>query len=153
MTPVQAAWLRTLRVAGEFEEFDLQLAAVFARQDAGLPLPGLWAVARLSQQTQRGAVCVTVAELTGAPPTGLPAGTTWPVQADDWTALLQGLDAVGAAGQVRPLILDQAGPLYGYRHWDLEQRLTRALRRAFWDLPALSSGYRHSRREDPSWGR
>ncbi|MGB7397120.1 MAG: exodeoxyribonuclease V subunit alpha [Candidatus Macondimonas sp.] len=143
MTPVQAGWLRTLRAAGDFEEFDLQLAAVFARQDASLPLPGLWAIARLSQQTQRGAVCVTVTELTGAPPPVLPAGTTWPAQADDWTALLRGFDAVGTPGQVRPLILDQAGRLYGYRHWDLEQRLACALRRRTqWDPLAEAAALR-----------
>ncbi len=134
MTPLQAGWLRTLRASGEFEEFDLQLASVFARQDGSLSLPALWAIARLSQQIQRGAVCVTVAELTGTRPEGLPAGTTWPAQATDWTALLRGLDAVGVPGQVRPLILDQSGRLYGYRHWDLEQRLAHALRRRTgWD--------------------
>jgi exodeoxyribonuclease V alpha subunit len=127
MTPTQASALRSLRAAGGYDEFDLQLAGMFARQDAALVPAVLWAIASLSRQIQRGAVCLDLAGLVEEARAAPLLEFALPADEADWRALLCQVDAVGAPGQIRPLILDEAGRLYGYRHWDLEQRLARAL--------------------------
>lgn len=127
MTPIQATALRSLRATGGFEEFDLQLAGMFARQDAELTPAALWAIAALSRQIQRGAVCLDLAGLVEEARAAPPPEFALPADEAGWRALLCQTGAVGAPGQIRPLILDDAGRLYGYRYWDLEQRLARAL--------------------------
>ena len=134
MTPAQTAWLRALRNLERFEEFDLQLAGMFARQDPQLPESAMWAIACLSQQIQRGAVCLTLAGLAAETPPAVNPSVPWPANAADWVTLLRRVPAVGVPGQIRPLVLDgSSGRFYSYRHWDLEQRLARELRqRAGW---------------------
>ena len=128
MTPIQAAALRSLRAAGGFEEFDLQLAGMFARQDAALAPAALWAIASLSRQIQRGAVCLDLAELVEEARAAPLPEFALPADEAGWRALLLEAGPVGVPGEIRPLIMDAAGRLYGYRYWDLEQRLARALR-------------------------
>lgn len=134
MTPAQTAWLRALRNLERFEEFDLQLAGMFARQDPQLPESAMWVIACLSQQIQRGAVCLTLAGLAAETPPAVNPSVPWPANAADWVTLLRRVPAVGVPGQIRPLVLDgSSGRFYSYRHWDLEQRLARELRqRAGW---------------------
>ena len=127
MTPIQAAALRSLRAAGGYDEFDLQLAGLFARQDTSLTPAALWAIASLSRQIQRGAVCLDLAGLVEEAHAAALPEFALPADEAGWRALLCQAGPVGAPGQIRPLVLDEAGRLYGYRYWDLEQRLARAL--------------------------
>ena len=127
MTPIQAAALCSLRAAGGYDEFDLQLAGLFARQDAALAPAALWAIASLSREIQRGAVCLDLTGLVEEAHAAALPEFALPADEAGWRALLREASPVGAPGQIRPLILDEAARLYGYRYWDLEQRLARAL--------------------------
>ncbi|MGQ0656751.1 MAG: exodeoxyribonuclease V subunit alpha [Chromatiales bacterium] len=111
-----------------------QAVLTLARHFAGLlarlsatddPLLALVA-RRVSEATAAGHNCIDLCELA----TGTAPGSEdrCPPTLDALTASLRDSGVVGAPGDYRPLILDEAGRLYLYRYWHYEQRLARALR-------------------------
>jgi exodeoxyribonuclease V alpha subunit len=111
----------------EFSDVDLHFSRLMMRL-AGSERPELALAAALaSRATGEGDVCVRLAEFAGHPFAlsllkDERSEQTAPAL-EDWMRILREQAAVGAPGDFRPLVLDDAGRLYLYRYWDYEKRL------------------------------
>ena len=104
----------------EFGDVDLHFGRLMTRL-AGGDHPALAAAAALaSRATGNGDICVRLANYAGR---ALPMLELTAPALDVWTRLLRDSGIVGLPGEVRPLVLDDAGRLYLYRYWDYEKRL------------------------------
>lgn len=119
--------MSTVSTTADFELHDVDLH--FARTIARLARDGrpeLTAAAALaSRATADGDVCVRLDDFTGKALPGL--DTAAPPHLAEWMDVLRNSDAVGAPGEVAPLVLDDAGRLYLYRYWDYERRVAQSL--------------------------
>lgn len=107
-----------------FSDVDLHFGRLMARL-AGSERPELALAAALaSRATGEGDVCVRLADFAGR---SVPGFELTAPALDDWTGLLREHTVVGAPGDFRPLVLDDAGRLYLYRYWDYEKRLAEEL--------------------------
>ena len=119
-----------------------QFGRFVARLDGGGD-DALRAAARLvSRVTGNGDVCLRLADYAGRV---IPDDDLSLPPLDVWIARLRASPLVGAPGEFRPLVLDDAGRLYLYRYWRYEQALAdELLRRACdatdVDIPALRNG-------------
>jgi exodeoxyribonuclease V alpha subunit len=107
----------------QYNDIDHQFAAFICRQahsdDAQLRL----AAALLSHGVTSGNVCL---DLAGALADGSTAGC--PIEsAEAWSKRLREFAVVGAPGEFKPLILDDANRLYLHRYWRYEEELSEAL--------------------------
>src|SRR5690554_1430831 len=103
--------------AVEFAPIDLQFGRLLAR------LPGgdqavLAAAMHASRALREGHSCLDLRALAALP--GHPAG--------EWLTALRASPLVGAPGEWRPLILDDADRLYLYRYWAYELQVAEACR-------------------------
>lgn len=112
---------------GLFTAIDLRFADLVARLSRN-DAPELWLGAALaSNAVQNGHVCLDLKSASGKPLSrDEPAGAGAPVCPpwESWRDVLKGARAVGAPGDFKPLILDDAGRLYLYRYWRYEKMLT-----------------------------
>jgi exodeoxyribonuclease V alpha subunit len=122
-----------------FNDIDLHFGGLIARLAASERPELALAAALASRATGEGDVCVRLADFAGRPvrlenPFVLSSSkgertdahddiTLTPPALDDWTRALRAASVVGAPGDFRPLVLDDAGRLYLYRYWDYERRL------------------------------
>lgn len=130
--------LAHLHAQGLLRDIDLQFARFIAamcppdcREDAGLAAALLSAGVTATRN-----ICLDLRAAAGMPVSAvLPAGDRQDALErarvrtpphSRWKAALRSCPAVGAPGDVAPLILDEAGErLYLYRHWHCEQELAR----------------------------
>ncbi len=112
MSVAPAAGGDDLRVLG------VHLSALLTRLAGGHADAIAAAVGQLTAATGAGHVCVDLHRAT--PPPGL--------DHEGWTEALRQSNIVGAPGEFKPLILDEAGRLYLHRYWSYEQRLAADLR-------------------------
>lgn len=95
----------------------------------------LWAAALVSRCTAMGHVCLDLRK----PEVGLsregprPGSVPPPRQ---WIERLRKSSVVGNPGDLRPLILDEAGRLYLHRYWEYQEKLAGALRLRMESPPA-----------------
>ena len=108
----------------ELDDIDVHFASSMTRL-AGVALPEVAAAAALaSHATVSGDVCVRLGDFAGrAVPT---FGITAP-PVEEWMRVLGESPVVGAPGDFRPLVLDDAGRLYLHRYWDYERRVAENL--------------------------
>jgi exodeoxyribonuclease V alpha subunit len=126
--------LDTFRAAGVLADLDVHFARFVGRL-AGSETPELvLAAALVSHRIGGGQPCADLAALAGRvvlpgldddPDGGEPIVA--PLLAP-WTAALRATNVVGAPGDDRPLVLDQAGRLYLHRYWCYERSLALDLR-------------------------
>lgn len=111
---------------GLFAAIDRRFADLIVRLSRN-GAPELWLAAALaSNAVQNGHVCLDLKSAGGKPLSqDEPAGADAPVCPpwELWRDLLKAAQAVGAPGDFKPLILDDAGRLYLYRYWRYEKRL------------------------------
>lgn len=114
------------RMPDESARSDLeQHFARFLARLAGTEDAAVYAAAVLAcRATSSGDVCVRLGDYAGRPIAALDGAA--PALAD-WIARLRRSPVVGAPGEFRPLILDEAGRLYLYRYWQYESRLAEDL--------------------------
>ncbi len=115
-----------------FTELDRQFAKFMARL-AGTNQPAfVLAVAMLSRARADGHACLDLRTVAG---TVFPSPTTETVRTitcpdiESWVNALRATAVVGAPGEFKPLILDQAGRLYLHRYWEYEAALANELQR------------------------
>lgn len=122
----------------EFSDIDLHFGRLMQRL-ANAERPALeMAAALASHATGNGDVCVRLAEFAGRALPALGPSVTRPDSQggtrsdaenfiapalDAWMALLRDCTVVGAPGDFRPLVLDDAGRLYLHRYWAYEKCL------------------------------
>jgi exodeoxyribonuclease V alpha subunit len=99
----------------EFAPIDLQFGRLLSRlSDGGEVLLRL--AMRASRAIRDGHSCLDLPALAAE------SGTDY----DTWLKVLHGSPVVGAPGDWRPLILDEAGRLYLYRYWAAERQVAEA---------------------------
>ncbi len=107
-----------------FSSLDLGFAR-FMEGLSGSASRELYAAAALvSRFTRHGHVCVDLEELAGQ--SAPEKGANYP-HSEDWSRMLLECSVVGAPGDYKPLILDEARRLYLYRYWDYERKLAEEL--------------------------
>ncbi len=116
--------------AADFTEIDRHFADLLLRLEQRDDLH-LWLAAALtSHHTQQGHVCLELASVAGKSfPAGESRRETLLPSLDEWVPALRNARVVGAPGEFRPLILDDAFRLYLYRYWEHESRLAAFLRK------------------------
>ncbi|MGZ5149066.1 MAG: exodeoxyribonuclease V subunit alpha [Burkholderiales bacterium] len=108
----------------ELSDLDRHFGALMMRL-SGHDDPKLGFAASLaSHATTNGDVCVRLADFAGRT---VPNQDFTAPELDDWTRALREYPVVGAAGDFRPLVLDENARLYLYRYWDYEKRLADSL--------------------------
>jgi len=125
--------LERLCRGGALEDLDLHFARLMVRLAGGAERPELALAACLVSRMQReGHVCADLRRLAGSRVFAA-AGGAEAVTAPELSPWLRQLRAAGAAvgapGEYRPLVLDQAGRLYLHRYWECERRVAARLRR------------------------
>ena len=141
-TSVTEETLKSLGAAGELSALDLHFARLMMRLGAsGEPELAL-AAALVSRATGQGHICLDLR----AVPKGVldnREGVKLLPGFGGWCERLRKSPVVGAPGDYRPLVLDDAGRLYLYRYWEYQQTLADGLREriahapAAWDASAL----------------
>ncbi|MCI0418763.1 MAG: exodeoxyribonuclease V subunit alpha, partial [Acidobacteria bacterium] len=126
------------KAADNFTELDRHFADFLLRLE-DREEPHVWLAAALaSQSTQSGHVCLDLTAISGKPILGIGEkreASTFAPELDPWVRALKQSCVVGAPGDFRPLILDQAGRLYLHRYWQYEKQLADFLKaRAGLDL-------------------
>jgi exodeoxyribonuclease V alpha subunit len=117
-----------------FEPFlsrlDLRFGRFIADFQPGGNAPVELAAALLSRAAGSGDVCLDLSLIAGRPlaepSRGAPEAACPALE--PWVAALRASPAVGAPGQIRPLILDDHFRLYLYRYWEYEDKLALAIR-------------------------
>lgn len=113
---------------GLFGPFDTAFARLMCRLD-GRESPELMLAARLvAGRTAAGDVCLDLVSAAGQGLPDCPDGII-PTDAARWMEALRATRVVGAPGEYRPLVLDDAGRLYLHRYWKYESDLAGALAR------------------------
>ncbi|MGZ5231200.1 MAG: AAA family ATPase, partial [Burkholderiales bacterium] len=108
----------------ELSDLDRHFGALMMRLSGhGDPKLG-FAASLASHATTNGDVCVRLADFAGRT---VPNQDFTAPELDDWTRALREYPVVGAAGDFRPLVLDENARLYLYRYWDYEKRLADSL--------------------------
>ena len=124
----------------QLNEIDRQFAAFICRQADSHDPQLQAAAARLSRGVVAGDVCL---DLRSALSDG-DAGSFGVVSLESWVERLRSFSVVGAPGDFRPLILDQANRLYLHRYWRYEEELAAAILKrgagADFDYPLLKKG-------------
>jgi exodeoxyribonuclease V alpha subunit len=126
--------LNSLHAAAEISALDLHFARLMMRLGAsGEPELAL-AAALVSRATGRGHICM---DLRAASRELL--DKRWVMQVlpefAEWSRRLARSPVVGAPGEYRPLVLDDAGRLYLYRYWEYQRKLADALRARIGQAP------------------
>ncbi|MDD9824925.1 MAG: exodeoxyribonuclease V subunit alpha [Gammaproteobacteria bacterium] len=124
--------LERLCQGGALEDLDLHFARLMVRLAGGAERSALALAACLVSRMQReGHVCADLRRLAGSrvfAAAGAEAVTA--PELSPWLRQLRAAGAaVGAPGEYRPLVLDQAGRLYLHRYWEYERRVAARLRR------------------------
>ncbi len=130
--------LERWREAGLVGDGDLAFAALMGRMDPDGPAALAPAAALAFAARTRGGVCLDLRAPPG-PRSGEESPAFPPDAAPDfaaWPAALRGSRLVGAPGDFRPLVLDEAGRLYLYRYWKMERELADDLLRRIAAEPA-----------------
>jgi exodeoxyribonuclease V alpha subunit len=122
--------LDRLQSSGIFSPLDLHFASFLDRlaENSG---PGfVLAAALVSNYSRQGHICVDLTRIAGKPLTGGKddeGQVLCPLLAD-WLETLRKSSPVGAAGEYKPLVLDNSARLYLYRYWDYQEKLVRAIK-------------------------
>lgn len=122
--------LESLRAAGAIEDVDLHFAHFVARLD-GRDLDAVaLAGCAVSHAAGAGHVCADLRAIAGQPLVAVdddaPPAPLAPSLAD-WTDALRASRIVARPGEVKPLVLDDAGRLYLHRLWEDERCVADAL--------------------------
>ena len=128
------ARLEAFRTAGVLDDVDVHFARFMARLAAGDSPALVLAAALVSHRMGGGHPCADLAALAGR--VVLPGLDDGPADGEpivapplhEWTAALRATAVVGAPGDDRPLVLDDAGRLYLHRYWCYERSLASDLR-------------------------
>lgn len=110
------------RMPEESARSDLeQHFARFLARLAGTDDADVYAAAVLAcRATSSGDVCVRLGDYAGRPIAGIDGAAP---ALEHWIVHLRASPLVGAPGEFRPLVLDEAGRLYLYRYWRYESQL------------------------------
>jgi len=111
--------ISVLRQAGMTElacQFAMYIERVDKTGDQLIPLTA----ALLSEAVSLGHVCLNLSTISAL---NDDLKLLLPVQLDEWLERLNNSNVVGEAGEYRPLIVDDKGLLYLYRHWQDEQNV------------------------------
>lgn len=128
--------LDAFRTAGVLADVDVHLARLLLRLGGADEPEVALAAALVSHRVGAGSVCLDLREYAGR--TVLPGIDEEAGEAGEplvapafarWTAALRGSPVVGAPGEDRPLVLDDAGRLYLHRYWRYQQTLAEDLLR------------------------
>jgi exodeoxyribonuclease V alpha subunit len=130
---VRPLWaeLQALVAAGRLPAIDLHFARFVARLDGRDDPHLVLAAVVVSQLAAAGHVCADLRALAGQPIVAIdPPGSPVPVAPAlaPWVAALRASSVVGQPGEIRPLVLDDAGRLYLHRLWAAERCVADALR-------------------------
>ena len=126
--------LNSLRATGEISALDLHFARLMMRLGgSGEPELAL-AAALVSRATGRGHICLDLRAPSGELPDGRQLKQVLP-EFMEWSGKLKRSPVVGAPGDYRPLVLDDAGRLYLYRYWEYQEKLAEALRARIGQAP------------------
>ncbi|MBI3879702.1 MAG: exodeoxyribonuclease V subunit alpha [Verrucomicrobia bacterium] len=113
-----------------FTELDRHFARLMERLAGGDAPAVALAAALASERVREGHTRFNVSDATGhpvfcndgdAPPLAVP-------DVKEWQVLLHASPVVGRAGELKPLVLDDAGRLYLHRLWEDEQTVARGVR-------------------------
>jgi exodeoxyribonuclease V alpha subunit len=88
------------------------------------------AAALVSQATGRGNICLDLKAAAGKALTGQPGDRASLVcpQLDEWLEALKHSPAVGAPGEICPLVLDRHHRLYLFRYWEYEHTISQSIK-------------------------
>ncbi|MCS7337552.1 MAG: exodeoxyribonuclease V subunit alpha, partial [Verrucomicrobiae bacterium] len=115
-----------------FTDLDRQFAKFVARL-AGTTSPEVvLAAAMLSRARADGHTCLDLRAVAGSIFPQQPVDNVEPIACPEfgaWTRELTATAVVGAPGEFKPLILDQAGRLYLHRYWEYEHALATEINR------------------------
>jgi exodeoxyribonuclease V alpha subunit len=126
--------LKSLGAAGELSPLDIHFAQLMTRLSAGGEPELALAAALVSRATGQGHVCLDLQAVSKGTPDGL-ASTKLLPEPGEWCEKLRKSPVVGAPGDYRPLVLDDAGRLYLYRYWEYQQKLAYGLRAKMAEAP------------------
>ncbi len=127
---MQEPVLQALRSTGQVSALDIQFAGFIERLDGGDKPELAFAAALASSFTRQGHICISLKRLEELRKEIQAPGFDVP----DWRGVLLDSGVVGAPGDFKPLVLDDAGRLYLYRYWEYQKDLADALR-ARVDMP------------------
>ena len=119
--------LEVLHRHGLLDEIDRYFATHIATLDLKAGPALALAAALVSQRTLAGDVCIDLADEGLIKPYREILGDILPAL-PKWLEDLRQSPVVALPGDYRPLVLDEAGRLYLYRYWALEQRVAAAIR-------------------------
>ena len=119
--------LEVLHGHGLLDEIDRYFATHIATLDLEAGPALALAAALVSQRTLAGDVCIDLADEGLIKPYREILGDILPAL-PKWLKDLRQSPVVALPGDYRPLVLDEAGRLYLYRYWALEQRVAAAIR-------------------------
>ena len=119
--------LEVLHRHGLLDEIDRYFAPHIATLDLKAGPALALAAALVSQRTLAGDVCIDLADEGLIKPYREILGDILPAL-PKWLEGLRQSPVVALPGDYRPLVLDEAGRLYLYRYWALEQRVAAAIR-------------------------
>ena len=119
--------LEVLHGHGLLDEIDRYFATHIATLDLKAGPALALAAALVSQRTLAGDVCIDLADEGLIKPYREILGDILPAL-PKWLEDLRQSPVVALPGDYRPLVLDEAGRLYLYRYWALEQRVAAAIR-------------------------
>ena len=119
--------LEVLHGHGLLDEIDRYFATHIATLDLKAGPALALAAALVSQRTLAGDVCIDLADEGLIKPYREILGDILPAL-PKWLEDLRQSSVVALPGDYRPLVLDEAGRLYLYRYWALEQRVAAAIR-------------------------
>ena len=119
--------LEVLHRHGLLDEIDRYFAAHISTLDLEAGPALALAAALVSQRTLAGDVCIDLADKSLIRPYREILGDVLPTL-PKWLKDLRQSPVVALPGDYRPLVLDEAGRLYLYRYWALEQRVAAAIR-------------------------
>ena len=119
--------LEVLHGHGLLDEIDRYFATHIATLDLEAGPALALAAALVSQRTLAGDVCIDLADEGLIKPYREILGDILPAL-PKWLEDLRQSPVVALPGDYRPLVLDEAGRLYLYRYWALEQRVAAAIR-------------------------
>ena len=118
--------LEVLHRHGLLDEIDRYFATHIATLDLEAGPALALAAALVSQRTLAGDVCIDLADESLVKPYREILGDILPAL-PKWLKDLRQSPVVALPGDYRPLVLDEAGRLYLYRYWALEQRVAAAI--------------------------
>ena len=121
-----------------FSDLDRYFARFLERLAGGNNLELALAAALVSRNRSEGHICLDLAVVAGKPFQERADNAAQAVVCPDlvsWTQKLRASLVVGAPGEFRPLILDEAGRLYLHRYWEYERALAAEIKRRAGEFP------------------